>query len=754
MIKILEKYKMTRKYNKSGLSNKKGIYKIINCVNYNFYIGSSNNLAKRCWEHWSHLNAGDHCNIHLQRAWKKYGGEKFFLFQVQEIFSDDHTEKQIINIEQQYIDKYWDNGKICYNIAKIADRPDNDLQKKSVNQLDKDTRKIIKTWSSIDEALYTLGIYGISLCCIGKQVTSGGFRWEYSNPKLAKQYTPKEYSDWDKGKKKVYKIDPKTNKIVEEYKSIADTADKNDCLYVNISEVCNGHKNHVNGFIFSFEKPIESISKSEIISNIITQPALTMCIPCEISYQNLRSLSTHIQNFHGMKIVDYTIKYILNGTAPVCATSTGICLNIPRYTTYAFKKYCKVHAKEAMSVGGKIGGKAEAWNKGETKETDERIAKQAALMVGPLNHFFGKHHTEETIEQLKDIATLTEKEILERFKERSDAFDFPDFNYEEYSSRQYQKIKCVCKKCGEEDEKTLQSLERGTLCKRCYPKTVSQGEIEVGDFIQNELNIPIQKNVRNVIPPKELDIYIPEHNFAIEYNGLHWHKENGENDVYNRKIHRQKFEECQKKGITLFQIYADEWETNKDLVKSMIASRLHKIQNKIPARKCEVKIVKNSIAKQFYESSHISGATKSKITFGLYYNNNLVCALSLRKPWQNDTYPEAIEISRFATIQNSIVIGGFSKLIKAVKKWALENNYKNIISYCDLRFGEGKVYSEAGFELIKEIPINYDYTDERKRFNRFKFKAQDGKSEKQVAEEAGVFKIYGCGNRLYKLSLI
>ena len=69
---------MTKRiYDKSGLSNKKGIYKIVNLDNGKFYIGSSINLAKRKWEHFKQLRLGIHCNCHLQAAYNKHGKDSF-----------------------------------------------------------------------------------------------------------------------------------------------------------------------------------------------------------------------------------------------------------------------------------------------------------------------------------------------------------------------------------------------------------------------------------------------------------------------------------------------------------------------------------------------------------------------------------------------------------------------------------------------------------------------------------------------------
>ena len=62
---------------KSDLTNVWGIYKILNTVNGKFYIGSTNNLRKRLYEHYRALNLGIHTNKHLQAAWIKYGKEGF-----------------------------------------------------------------------------------------------------------------------------------------------------------------------------------------------------------------------------------------------------------------------------------------------------------------------------------------------------------------------------------------------------------------------------------------------------------------------------------------------------------------------------------------------------------------------------------------------------------------------------------------------------------------------------------------------------
>jgi group I intron endonuclease len=57
--------------------NKSGIYKIVNKLNGDFYIGQSYQFWKRKSDHWYRLTKSHHDNPHLQCAWNKYGGENF-----------------------------------------------------------------------------------------------------------------------------------------------------------------------------------------------------------------------------------------------------------------------------------------------------------------------------------------------------------------------------------------------------------------------------------------------------------------------------------------------------------------------------------------------------------------------------------------------------------------------------------------------------------------------------------------------------
>ena len=95
--------------------NDVGIY-TITCIQTNkSYIGSSYRLQRRWYEHKHELNNNAHKNIHLQRAWNKYG-KASFVFKVQEYIED---KANLLSIEQEYLDKWWVSGKL-YNTSKKA----------------------------------------------------------------------------------------------------------------------------------------------------------------------------------------------------------------------------------------------------------------------------------------------------------------------------------------------------------------------------------------------------------------------------------------------------------------------------------------------------------------------------------------------------------------------------------------------------------------------------------------------------------
>jgi len=465
------------------------------------------------------------------------------------------------------------------------------------------------------------------------------------------------------------------------------------------------------------------------------------CLICDDEFKNGKRFSNHLKKDHDLKSLEYTIKYLYDGNLPNCLE----CNKETRYTTFTFKKYCMNHSHIAESIAGKIGGKIkETWNKGKTAKEDPRIADLANTLKGEGNPFYGKKHNKNSIEIISSIKRLSYLQLITKIKEYSLSILLIS-EYSEYKNKN-SLLRIKCNICETEDSVSLFNLSRCWSCKKCHPNG-SKTQVEILDYVKS-LGFDAESSTRKIISPLEIDIWIPEKNIGIEYHGLYWHS-GGKSDVFNKGKHREKFKSCEEKNIKLIQVFSDEWREKKDIVKSIIRNALGKNELKIHGRKCEVKRIEQSISKEFLQSTHISGSTRAQVHFGLYNpEHGLVGVVTGRVPIQKK-WGKVFEVARMAFLKNTSVIGGASKLLKQLELYAKDNGYEGILTYADLRFGTGGVYQKCGYELKGETSTNYWYTEGLKRYDRFLYRAQNGKSEVDVALENKVRPIWGAGNKVY-----
>lgn len=286
------------------------------------------------------------------------------------------------------------------------------------------------------------------------------------------------------------------------------------------------------------------------------------------------------------------------------------------------------------------------------------------------------------------------------------------------------------------------------VCRFCDMQSKSRGEMEIAAWIES-LGVKVEINTRSVIYPKEIDIYMPEHKIAIEFNGLYWHSELvGKNRYY----HLQKLKDCKEKGITLLQIFEDEWYNKPALLKSMIMRQLGFIERRIYARKTTVQEISPSMAREFVDEYHISGYHASKYKFGLFLGDELVSVMT----FSTGNYSRKSlgwEIDRFCSKSGVQVVGGASKLFKA---FITKVNPSEVISYADLRYGTGKVYEHLGFEYEKDTVPNFWYfKNELVRHHRFSLRKgvvegdDPSLTEWENRINQGWNRIWDCGSSKY-----
>lgn len=107
---------------------------------------------------------------------------------------------------------------------------------------------------------------------------------------------------------------------------------------------------------------------------------------------------------------------------------------------------------------------------------------------------------------------------------------------------------------------------RGTGCPRCNNK-VSSGEQRLFDKLLRHIPDLVQSD-RTVLDGREIDIYSPSLQIAVEFNGVYWH-----NSLHKGKhYHKNKYKDCRKKGIKLIQVLDVDWENNEEKIIDHILS--------------------------------------------------------------------------------------------------------------------------------------------------------------------------------------
>lgn len=294
------------------------------------------------------------------------------------------------------------------------------------------------------------------------------------------------------------------------------------------------------------------------------------------------------------------------------------------------------------------------------------------------------------------------------------------------------------------------------ICRKCYVLTVSTAHSEINDYLAS-LGISTILNDRTKISPLELDIFCPDNNIAVEYNGMFWHSESSGK---HRNYHRDKTIKCNAVGIKLIHLFEDEWRDKQRIVKSRLRNIFGKNKHRIFARKCEIREIDNKTTVRFLNKYHVQGAGNYCIRYGAYYRNRLVAVMTFCKPriaMGNKLQQDGkFELSRFCVINNFTVIGIANKILH---HFVLNHRPTKIVSYADLRWSEGNLYKKLGFTLSHVSAPNYWYIRNGLRYYRYGFRKSvlskrletfdENKTEWENMKDNGFDRIWDCGSMVF-----
>lgn len=249
--------------------------------------------------------------------------------------------------------------------------------------------------------------------------------------------------------------------------------------------------------------------------------------------------------------------------------------------------------------------------------------------------------------------------------------------------------------------------KNGSGCLSCVaPTWVSGPEREIGSFLSSN-SIDFLVSDHTVLGKRELDIYLPSYNLAIEFNGLYWHSESAGK---KKDYHFNKWQDCLSKGIDLLQVWEDDWSSKPELVKRMILEGLGMSQEN-PILDDSSEIVSLSVleSKTFFESYHLQGFISGGHYLGIRNLNSqaLTNAIILDHA---STPSSQFVIKRYAAA--GFRLSGFNRLVTAA---SLSLGVTKFSGYSDNASSEKKLYESAGFTSLGAFAPNYMYVDKSVR---------------------------------------
>lgn len=257
---------------------KSGIYKITCLKNNMAYVGQAINIQDRWKTHIQCLNRNKHHNIHLQRAWNKYGENNFKFDIIEYCEKEDLNDKEIYWIKElssfkngynrtlggggilgrkytkEEIEKRTGKNNPFYRKKhkdgwlKMIISASNEKTSKPVFQINSEDGKVMKRYSSISEAsrIFNCSVNAIRLCTEGINKRAVGYYWV-----LEEDYNSFDFKPFvNNSIRKVCQIDFESGKLLNIFDSLEIASNQVNTASSNITACCNGKQKSCCGYFW------------------------------------------------------------------------------------------------------------------------------------------------------------------------------------------------------------------------------------------------------------------------------------------------------------------------------------------------------------------------------------------------------------------------------------------------------------------------------------------------------------------------
>ncbi len=278
----------------------------------------------------------------------------------------------------------------------------------------------------------------------------------------------------------------------------------------------------------------------------------------------------------------------------------------------------------------------------------------------------------------------------------------------------------------------------------------SHAEVEITNELIKELgNENVIVRDKCALNGLEMDIYIPNRNVGIEFDGLRWHSDKFNK---NKNYHFNKSTVAYNSGIKLVHVFEDEFLYHKDIVIDKLKNILgiNASKKTAYARCCTIhKMDNKSEVSDFLNKYHIQGDSKNNVAYGAYYNGILVGVMTF------SLVEGCWILNRFCTNIEYRCPGVASRLFK---HFVCDYNPEKVKSFLDRRWcfsSDDNLYVKLGFSLDGVLKPDYRYTNGHgERKHKFGFRKQIlhkkygfpmTMTEREMTKELGYDRIWDCG---------
>lgn len=451
---------------------------------------------------------------------------------------------------------------------------------------------------------------------------------------------------------------------------------------------------------------------------------------CPVCNKKTKSLAVHIESHGFASIEDLYIEYKLSGRPPIC--SCKLCNERPTFiswtkgfrafkqghngaykTSYNIEQSKTIRENKSRSLRGK-----KPWSKGKTAK-DSTIIQQS---LEKLKSSLKEKSLRRRSQRLENVDILRIVQKLEKY-----APGFKIIENTDKSAMAASMLYMQCTKCGFKQIKHIVQAA-SNKCDKCDP-VGAQSHIDIYRFVRT-IDPDTIISCDSIMPPDDVDIFVPSKSTAIEYNGLYFHSE-----LFKHRLHHaEKSRACSQNGINLIHIFEDEWRDKSNACRNHL--KLIMQGHREWDHKIQISSVGENEKSEVLDLRCINGNVKSNINIAAKIDSQIVALVALRLP-KHYCHVGKLELVRYYCGAQLPAGETLKRLLTFAHALS---GFKKIFSVVDQRLGMSKVYEAAGFNLARKLPPRFWWTDGHIKLDRHKISSVDLDSSNP---DPGFVKIWG-----------